>query len=106
MAVHVGVVSLELHIPAARSLKDKRRVVRSLVERLHRRHRVSVAETDLHDLHQRAEISLAVVSHDGGELERVLDGLRSQAEEAPGAMLLRWDLRLLDAVNEFDELGG
>lgn len=97
MAIHVGVVSLELHIPGARSLKDKRRAVRSLIERMHRRFRVSVAETDYHDLHQRAEVSLALVAADGGELERLLDGLRGLAEQTSDAILLRWQPRLLGA---------
>lgn len=95
MPIHVGVVSLELQIPGARSLKDKRRAVKSLIDRVHRRFRVSIAETDYHDLHQRSEISIAVITHDGGELERILDGLRSIAEEVPDALLLRWEPRHL-----------
>jgi uncharacterized protein YlxP (DUF503 family) len=95
MGIHVGVVSLELHVPGARGLKDKRRAVRSLVERMHRRFRVSVAETGYHDLHQRAEVSLAVVAADGGELEHLLDELRALAEDTPDAVLLRWQPRLL-----------
>jgi len=108
MAIHVGVVSLELHVPGARSLKDKRRAVRSLIERMHRRFRVSVAETGYHDLHQRAEVSLAVVAADGGELERLLDGLRGLAEETSEALLLRWQPRLLgeDELTDATEVAG
>ena len=62
MPLHVGVIRLELHIPGARSLKDKRRAVKSLVDRMHHRYRVSVAETDLQDLSRRAELGLAVVA--------------------------------------------
>jgi uncharacterized protein len=91
MALHVGVVRLELHIPGATSLKDKRRVVRSLVERMHHRYRVSVAETDLHDLHQRAEIGLAVVAGSEGEVTRLLDELHRLAEESGEALLTRWE---------------
>ena len=58
----VGVSVFELHLPASRSLKEKRRVVKSFVERLHERLRVSVAETGFHDLHQRAEIGVAAVA--------------------------------------------
>ena len=53
----VGISVFELHLPSSRSLKDKRRVVKSLVERIHQRFRVSVAETGFHDLHQRSEIA-------------------------------------------------
>ncbi|MGB6993115.1 MAG: DUF503 domain-containing protein, partial [Thermoanaerobaculia bacterium] len=57
----VAVSVFELHIPAGRSLKDKRRVVKALKDRIYRRYRVSIAETDHHDLHQRAEIAIAAV---------------------------------------------
>jgi hypothetical protein len=108
MPIHVGVVSLELHVPGARGLKDKRRAVRSLIDRMHRRYRVSVAETGYQDLHQRAEVTLAVVASDGGELERLLDGLRGIAEENAEGVLLRWEPRILDeqALAEGDLITG
>ena len=55
-------VILTLHIPEARSLKDKRSVVRSLVERLRRWLDVSAAEVGLQDDRRRAQIGFAVVS--------------------------------------------
>jgi uncharacterized protein YlxP (DUF503 family) len=91
MAIHVGVVRLELHIPGARSLKEKRRAVKSLVDRMHHRYRVSVAETDLHDLHQRAEVGLAVVAGARGELDHLLDDLRRLAEDSSEALLTSWE---------------
>jgi len=42
----VGIVRCELHLPAARSLKDKRQVVRSMKERIRERVRASVAEVE------------------------------------------------------------
>ncbi len=80
----------ELHIPAARSLKEKRRVIKSLVERIHARYRVSIAETDYHDLHQRAEISIAVVHRNGRELDRLLEAIRRSMDDLPEAVLLSW----------------
>ena len=53
----IGVVSWELEVYGAQSLKEKRSVVKSLLDRLRQRHNVSVAETDHQDLWQRAEIS-------------------------------------------------
>jgi uncharacterized protein len=91
MPIHVGVVRLELHVPGARSLKDKRRAVKSLIERMHRRLRVSVAETGLHDLHQRAEIAIAVVAGSEGEVDHLLDELHRLAEASTEALLIRWE---------------
>lgn len=55
-------VLLTLHIPSARSLKDKRAVVRSLVERLRKRLDLSAAEVGLQDDPRRAQIGFAAVS--------------------------------------------
>jgi uncharacterized protein len=88
----------DLHIPAARSLKEKRSVVRRLVERIHRRCRVSVAEIGYFDKHQRSEIGIALVHHDGRELERMLADIEQILGTAPDATLLSWRPELLDAA--------
>ena len=68
----VGLMTWELHLEGCQSLKDKRRVLKSLKDRLHNRFNVSAAETDHHDLWQRAELSVCVVSTDRHHAERVL----------------------------------
>ncbi|HEX4954436.1 MAG TPA: DUF503 domain-containing protein [Thermoanaerobaculia bacterium] len=92
----VGVAICELHLPGSRSLKDKRRVVKSLVERIHGRFRVSSAETDYHDLLQRAEISLAVVGNNDQEVERVLDQMRDLFDQEAEAFVTLWQPQLLE----------
>ena len=94
----VGIASFELHLPSSRSLKDKRRVVKSLVDRIHQRHRVSVAETDFHDLLQRAEISLAVVTNSEGEMEKLMEEIHSLVDREPEAFLTRWDPQILEGL--------
>lgn len=66
-------IGWELHIYEARSLKEKRAVVKGLKERLRARLNVSVAETDHHDLWQRAEITASVVATDRRRAESVMD---------------------------------
>lgn len=68
----VGLVTWELHLVGCQSLKDKRHVLKSLKDRLHNRFNVSAAETDHHDLWQRAELSACVVSTDRKHAESVL----------------------------------
>jgi uncharacterized protein len=94
----VGISVFELHLPSSRSLKDKRRVVKSLIDRVHQRYRVSIAETDFHDLHQRAEIAVAVVAA-GGEMEmdRMMEEMRNLVESDPEVYLTRWDPQLLES---------
>ncbi|HEV7503339.1 MAG TPA: DUF503 domain-containing protein [Thermoanaerobaculia bacterium] len=95
-----GICVFELHLSTSRSLKDKRRVVKSLIERLHQRYRVSIAETDFHDLHQRAEIALAAVTAGGeSEMDRLMEELRNQVEGDPEVYLTRWDPQLLEGAS-------
>lgn len=95
----VVVVSVfELHIPEGRSLKQKRKVVKGLVERIHARYRVSVAETDHHDLHQRAEIAIAAVHRSESELNQIMDRIRDLVDAVPEAVLLSWEPQYLEAM--------
>ena len=91
-----GILSAEIHLPSSRSLKDKRRVVKSLIERLHQRYRVSIAETGFHDLHQRAEISMALVSTGADEMERMFDDIRDVVEGDPEVYLTRYEPQILE----------
>jgi uncharacterized protein len=71
----VGVIVWELEVFGCQSLKDKRRVVKSLKERLQARFKVSAAETNHQDLWQRAEIAACVVAGEHRHASDVLDSL-------------------------------
>lgn len=86
----VGIARIELHIPAARSLKDKRQVVRSLKDRIRTRTQAAVAEVEHQELWQRAALGVAVVSAEGGQVHEMLQSIRRLAESTPGAELLDW----------------
>ncbi len=60
----VGVLELELFVRDAMSLKDKRRAIKGLKDRLAGRHNVSIAEVDALDEHRRSLIAVAMVSND------------------------------------------
>ena len=68
----VGIVTWELHLNGCASLKDKRRIMKSLKDRLHSRFNVSVAETAHQDRWQRGELSCCVVATDRRHAESVL----------------------------------
>lgn len=86
----VGVAVFELHLPGSRSLKEKRRTVKSLLDRLHRRQRISIAETGFHDLRQRSQLTLALVVNSPADLTRLMSRLRATIEEEPEALLSHW----------------
>ena len=69
----VGILRLTLYLPGAASLKDKRQVVRKVVDRLRSRFNVSVAEVGDNDIWQRAVIGIGAVSNDHSFVNEVLD---------------------------------
>lgn len=94
----VGISVFELHLPQARSLKQKRKVVKGLIERVHARLRVSICESDFHDLHQRAEIAIALVARGETEGQQLMDAIRALIDEEPEAVLLQWDPQWLEGL--------
>jgi uncharacterized protein YlxP (DUF503 family) len=83
----VGVLRLTFHIPHARSLKDKRRVVLSFRDRVRSRFDVSIAEVGAQDLHQRAVFGVSVVSGDAAVCDSVLEQVAHVAETLGDAVL-------------------
>jgi hypothetical protein len=83
----VGVLRFSLEIVGARSLKDKRSVVRSLKERVQSRLKVSIAEVGALDDVRHASFGVAVVSNSATVCDQVLSGVASLAGTLPDAVL-------------------
>ena len=84
----IGVQTWDLSLPECRSLKDKRRVVKSLKERLQQRFKVSVAETGQQDVWTRAQLTAAVVAHDTGQADSIMDSLDTFVERDGRAVIV------------------
>jgi uncharacterized protein len=93
--IWVGVLRLVLRVPDARSLKDKRRGVSSVKERLRARHDVSVAEVGFLEDHQRAVLAVAMTGNDPQHLRSALDGIRGQVRSWHSAIVESDDVVLL-----------
>jgi len=65
----VGLMEIEIHIPAAQSLKQKRTVIKSLRDRTTQKFNISMAEVAFHDKWQRAMLAIAIVSADRNHIE-------------------------------------
>ena len=71
--MHVLALAIELHIPLSHSLKEKRAVMRPLLDGLRNRHPVAAAETTYQDKWQRAEIGIVAVSSSATLVAQVVD---------------------------------
>ena len=69
----VGTISIQIQLGAIGSLKDKRRIVKSVLERLRSRFNVSASEISAQDSKMLTVIGVAVVSNDGSFVQKQLD---------------------------------
>jgi uncharacterized protein YlxP (DUF503 family) len=84
----VGLLTLELHIPDAQSLKDKRQVLRSLKDKLRREFNVAVAELEHHDAWQRSVIGVVTLSNEEKHVREMLQKVLDKADEILGSFLI------------------
>ena len=86
----VGVCCFEIHVPDAQSLKDKRKVVRRLKDRLRARHNVAVSEIEEHaELWQRAGFVVVSIATNRDVLARLFETVHREAEaNVPGQVIL------------------
>jgi len=88
----VGVLQLSLRIPHAMSLKDKRRVVKSIKDRLGARHNVSVAEIGTSDQMRACSLAIAMVSNDRRFIDSCLSKIADHLKMHRDAMLVDYEI--------------
>lgn len=105
---YVGVVSMDLHLPYGGSLKDKRRELRRVTQRLAQRHGCAVAEVDHHDLWQRARIAVAMVGRDAADVGARMEAVSRavHADEVFVVLEEAREVRAVDARPTFLDIGG
>jgi hypothetical protein len=91
----VGLLTLELYIPDAQSLKDKRQVLRSLKDRLRREFNVAVAELDHHDVWQRSVVGVVTLSNEEKHVAEVLQKVLDGADHILGSFLINQSVEIL-----------
>jgi uncharacterized protein YlxP (DUF503 family) len=88
----IGLLTLEIHIAEAQSLKDKRQVLRSLKDRLRAHFNVAVAELEHQELWQRSKIGVVSISGDGKHLEESLAAAAAESERLLGRDLVSQEI--------------
>jgi len=91
----IGLLTLDVLIPGARSLKDKRRVVKSLKDRLRNRYNASVAEVDFLDEWRRARVAICVVARESRFANTQLNEIARYAASSSEAEIVNIDIEML-----------
>ena len=81
--MHLGTLTIVIHLHATESLKDKRQIVKSLIETTRQKFNISMAEVDDLDLWRRATLGVACVANDSQYVNRVLDKVLDTLESNP-----------------------
>jgi len=87
--VTVGLLTFELHLPDAHSLKAKRQTVRRIKDRLRSRFNISIVELEQHqELWQRAGLAVVSIAGNRDAIERMFEAIRSETERmSPGPVI-------------------
>jgi len=86
--MHVLSTKLTFNIPGASSLKDKRQVCRSLIEKVRKRYNISISEIEAQDVHQTLIIGIAVVSGEKTHAQNSINEIIRFMENNPDAELI------------------
>ena len=92
----IALVTLEIHILDAQSLKDKRQVLRSLKDRLRAHYNVAVAELDHQDLWQRSRVGVVTLSGDRKHLEETAAQIAGESERILGRDLVSQEIEYIE----------
>jgi uncharacterized protein YlxP (DUF503 family) len=98
--VHVGVLQVVLQVPDAHSLKDKRRVVRGLLDRVRARFPVAAAEVDDQDVWQSAVVGFSSVSGSATHAEEILSAVLEHVRATPGALIVEHELESMGTEDD------
>jgi hypothetical protein len=91
----IGICHIELMIRENHSLKEKRRIVKQIVDRVKHRFNVSIAEVGSNDLWQSAELGLCMVSNDRRFTNQALDKIVDFIESFTSADVIKSDIEIL-----------
>ncbi|MFM9019334.1 MAG: DUF503 domain-containing protein [Actinomycetota bacterium] len=98
----MGILTVDLHLPEAQSLKQKRREVLRVKQGLARQVGASVAEVDHHDLWQRCRLSMAVVAREAGEAADQLDQASRRLGTDPEWQVMSEQREVLDIDEDLE----
>ncbi|HDL07522.1 MAG TPA: DUF503 domain-containing protein [Desulfobacteraceae bacterium] len=94
MVVGFGIITFRLH--DCRSLKSKRKIVKSVINRLRNNFNVSVAEVDLNDIHQMAKIGFALAGNNRKVINSKIDKIFNKADELGLAEIIDTEMEIIN----------
>ncbi len=88
----IGFLSLEIYLPYSHSLKEKRKTIASLKDRVKKKYNVALAELDYHDKWQRSKIGIVTLNNHKTIVESLFQKILSEAEENIEGEIIKTDI--------------
>jgi len=88
----IGLLSLEIHFPYSQSLKDKRKELNSLKDRIRKKYNVALAELDYQDTWQRTKLGIATLNSQPAVVENILAKILRDVEDHVNGDVLKADI--------------
>jgi len=95
MAMHVGILTVELEVTDAMTLKDKRQVTRSLLARIRNNFNVSAAEVGHLQAHTLTSFGIAAVANDKAYVHGMLEKVVDMIEREPRVLVLDYQTEMV-----------
>lgn len=89
--MHIGVCRVKLYLPESRSLKDKRRVIKSIITRLRNKFNIAIAEIEAQDMHQSAILAAVSVANEQKFVSQIIAKSVRFIEENTSVVLLDYE---------------
>ena len=94
MVVGIGIITFRLH--DCRSLKSKRKIVKSIISRIRNNFIISIAETGSNDIHQKAEIGFAIVGNNRAVINSNIDKIFNLADRIGLAEIIDTEMEIIN----------
>ncbi len=94
MVVGIGIITFRLH--GCRSLKGKRKVIKSIISRMRNNFNASVAEVGSNDIHQRAEIGFSLVGNDKALINSKIDKIFNMVDGLGLAEIIDTEMEIIN----------
>ncbi|HHV60798.1 MAG TPA: DUF503 domain-containing protein [Clostridiaceae bacterium] len=91
----IGVLKIKLSMDGVSSLKEKRHIVKSIIERIKSRFNASVAEVDLNDIWKSTIVGVACVSNETAHVDSILSNIVNFVENEGRAVLVDYSTEII-----------
>lgn len=91
--MRVAVLKMDLYFPGINSLKGKRKLLQSLMDKIDNDFNVAISEVEKQDLWQRSVVAAVSVSNESSQLEKIFASITNRVDETHGVELINREIR-------------